>query len=155
MVKGYCMLISEFSRNAGMSVDTARYYVRCGLLAPEMTTKGGSNPYQIFAAEHVETARLIRVAQSLGFSLKEISALSVEYKKGGSKSRKLQDVLRLQIVKLQEKSDQLLGVIAYMKAKVDWIDAGSVKPEPRFGDYEKNITVSKRPSGSGLRRGRG
>ena len=130
------MLISEFARTAGMSVDTVRYYVRCGLITPELSGKGGSNPYQLFRAEHVEAARLVRVAQTLGFSLKEISALSTEYKKSSRSGRKVQEMLELQIAKLQEKSDQLIGVIAYMKAKVAWIDNGEKGTEPRFGDYQ-------------------
>ena len=122
------MLISEFARTAGMSVDTVRYYVRCGLITPELSGKGGSNPYQLFRAEHVEAARLVRV--------KEISALSTEYKKSSRSGRKAQQMLELQIAKLQEKSDQLIGALAYMKAKVAWIDNGEKGTEPRFGDYQ-------------------
>jgi DNA-binding transcriptional MerR regulator len=70
------MLISEFARAAEMSVDTVRFYVRKGLLQPETGMKGGANPYQIFTPEHVEQARMIRMAQGLGFSLREISALA-------------------------------------------------------------------------------
>ncbi len=64
------MLISEFARATRLSTDTVRFYIRRGLLVPENNGKGGRNPYQIFTAEHVQTARLIRMAQSLGMSLK-------------------------------------------------------------------------------------
>src|SRR5262245_43515391 len=73
------MLISEFARATGLSRDTVRFYVRRGLLAPLAGNKGGSNPYQVFTNEHVQMARTIRMAQSLGFSLREIAALNVEY----------------------------------------------------------------------------
>jgi DNA-binding transcriptional MerR regulator len=73
------MLISEFARATGLSRDTVRFYVRRGLLVPLAGNKGGSNPYQVFTSEHVQMARTIRMAQSLGFSLREIAALNVEY----------------------------------------------------------------------------
>ncbi len=73
------MLISEFARATGLSRDTIRFYVRRGLLRPLAGNKGGSNPYQVFTNEHVQMARTIRMAQSLGFSLREIAALNAEY----------------------------------------------------------------------------
>jgi DNA-binding transcriptional MerR regulator len=51
-------------------------------LTPETGGKGGCNPYQLFKAEHMETARAIRMAQSLGFSLKEIAAFNEESRAG-------------------------------------------------------------------------
>ncbi len=73
------MLISEFARAAGLTPDTVRFYIRRGLLKPLNGKKGGSNPYQVFTEEHVQIARMIRMGQSLGFSLREIEALNVEY----------------------------------------------------------------------------
>jgi DNA-binding transcriptional MerR regulator len=73
------MLISEFAHATGLSRGTIRFYVRRGLLVPLAGNKGGSNPYQVFTNEHVQMARTIRMAQSLGFSLREIAALNVEY----------------------------------------------------------------------------
>ena len=63
------MLISDFAKATGLSPDTIRFYIRRGLITPETGSKGGRNPYQIFSAEHVREARLIRMAQSLGMSL--------------------------------------------------------------------------------------
>src|SRR5258708_27567644 len=75
MVKGSKMLISEFARRAGLTTDTVRFYVRRGLITPERNGKG-RNPYQVFTADHVRAAKIIRTAQSLGMSLKEIAAIS-------------------------------------------------------------------------------
>jgi DNA-binding transcriptional MerR regulator len=76
---GILVLISEFADAAGLSCDTVRFYVRRGLLRPLAGNKGGANPYQVFTDEHVQMARTICMAQSLGFSLREIAALNVEY----------------------------------------------------------------------------
>lgn len=72
MVKRVVTLISEFARTAGLSVDTVRFYVRKGLLSPETTAKGGSKPYQIFKPEHVEAARIIRMANCSGFRSRKL-----------------------------------------------------------------------------------
>ena len=63
------MLISEFARAADLPVDTIRFYISKGLLKPERSAKGGSNPYQMFRTEDVTAARMIRLQQTLGYSL--------------------------------------------------------------------------------------
>lgn len=131
MVKRVVMLISEFARTSGLSVDTVRFYVRKGLLRPETTAKGGARPYQIFKAEHVEAAHIIRTAQSLGFSIKEIVALNEEYRAAGVSTKRSVAIMQSQIGRLQEKADQLAQLISYMRAKITWLEKGSRGPEPR------------------------
>ena len=98
------MLISEFACATGLSRDTVRFYVRRGLLAPLAGNKGGSNPYQVFTNEHVQMARTIRMAQSLGFSLREIAALNVEYQAKRITPSRGAEILRAQLVRLEEKA---------------------------------------------------
>jgi MerR family transcriptional regulator, copper efflux regulator len=130
------MLISAFARVSGLSRDTVRFYVRRGLLTPLAGNKGGSNPYQVFTGEHVQMARTIRMAQSLGFSLREIAALKVEYDgKRMSKSRGA-DILRWRLTRLEEKAAHVDAMIRYIQAKLAWADAGGNGPEPNFTDYE-------------------
>jgi DNA-binding transcriptional MerR regulator len=134
------MLISEFARATGLTPDTVRFYVRRGLLTPKTGGKGGSNPYQIFTAEHVEIARMIRMAQSLGFSLKEIAAFSEEYRAGALTPARNAEIMRAQLGKLEEKAGQIAGMIAYVRAKVAWLEAGGEGAEPTFGDYACALT---------------
>ena len=130
------MLISEFSRTAGLTPDTVRFYIRRGLLKPETSAKGGARPYQIFTAEHVEAARMIKLAQSLGFSLKEIGALAAEHQAGNMTPKRSREIMRRQLDKLEAKAAQLDGVISYLCAKVKWLDRGGSKSrEPKFSDY--------------------
>ena len=72
------MMISEFARASGLSVDTVRFYARQGLLHPETGLKGGSRPYQMFSQADLDTARVIRLAQALGLTLKQIKAFVEE-----------------------------------------------------------------------------
>jgi DNA-binding transcriptional MerR regulator len=137
------MLISEFSRATGLTPDTVRFYIRRGLLTPGTGGKGGSNPYQVFTQEHVDTARMIRLCQSLGFTLREIAALNDEYRKEGISKARAREIFEAQMTRLQEKSAQLDMVMAYMRAKLAWIESGGKGAEPAFGDYELG---SRRPN---------
>lgn len=130
------MLISEFAKRTGLSVDTVRFYIRKGLLAPETGLKGGSNPYQLFTAEHLELARAIRMAQGLGFTLREIAVLAVEYQAGMTSERSV-ELMRTQLARLEEKAEQLGAMIDYTRAKVTWLENNQKGTEPSFGDYDR------------------
>lgn len=124
------MLISEFARATKMSVDTVRFYVSKGLLHPEVTLKGGSRPYQIFSQKHVDEASVIRLAQSLGFSIKEIAALGNEYRTAKVSSKRSIEIMQKQVSKLEEKASHLTAMIAYFKAKIAWQKSGRIGLEP-------------------------
>ncbi len=135
------MLISEFARAAGLTTDTVRFYIRRGLLKPLAGKKGGSNPYQVFTNEHVQMARTVRMAQSLGFSLREIVALNVEYQAKRMTAARAAEVLRGQLGRLEEKAAHVNAMASYIKAKLAWLEAGGKGPEPNFTDYEKASRV--------------
>ena len=130
------MLISEFARAAGLSQDTVRFYVRRGLLKPLTGRKGGSNPYQVFSDEHVQIARMIRMGQSLGFSLREIEALNAEYQSKRLTVSRGAEVMRYQLRRLEQKAAHVAAMMSYIRAKLAWIERGSKGPEPNFSDYE-------------------
>jgi DNA-binding transcriptional MerR regulator len=130
------MLISEFAKRAGLSVDTVRFYIRKGLLVPQTGLKGGSNPYQLFTADHLELARAIRMAQGLGFTLREIATLAAEYNAGGMTTARSLEVMRMQLGRLEEKAAQLGAMIDYTRAKVAWLENNQKGAEPVLGDYD-------------------
>lgn len=153
MVKGFdsAMLISEFARAAGMSVDTVRFYVRQGLLRPKTGMKGGSNPYQIFDAEQVQTARAIRMMQGLGFSLKEIGGLADEYYQGDMTPQRGRKILVGQLAMLEQKRKELDAVITYTRARIAWMNDCQAGPGPELGtadgcDMEWRASAADRPS---------
>lgn len=129
------MQISEFARLTGLSADTVRFYIRRGLLDPETGSKGGRNPYQIFTEEHVRMARMIRMAQSLGMSLKEISAISEEHRKGLITRERSIELMTFQLARLEAKRSELDSMGNYLRAKLAWLHAGELGPEPQFSSY--------------------
>jgi len=131
------MLISEFARATGLTPDTVRFYVRRGLLAPARGEKGGPARYQVFTRQHEETARLIRLAQSLGFTLREIAAFNAEYRADGVGVERLAAILRERLSALDDKAAQIAKMREYLKAKLDWLDRGRVGPEPALDAHAR------------------
>ncbi|MCU4179885.1 MerR family transcriptional regulator [Bosea sp. BH3] len=129
------MLISEFAKAAGLPVDTVRFYVAKGLLKPERSAKGGSNPYQLFKPDDVTAARLIRLQQTLGYSLGEILALNEEYRLGAHSPERTLEILQTQIERLEERRAALDAALRFLRGKVDWIKAGKPEGAPRLEDY--------------------
>lgn len=64
--------IGELSRRTCVGVETIRYYERVGVLPEPMRKKSGYRTYDGTAEKRL---RFIKEAQSLGFSLREISDL--------------------------------------------------------------------------------
>ena len=66
------LTIGEVARQAGVGVETVRFYERQGLLAEPQRRASG---YRQYDHEAVAVLRFIRRAKELGFTLKEIKAL--------------------------------------------------------------------------------
>ncbi len=106
--------------------------MRRGLLAPQTGRKGGSNPYQIFSERDVQEARLIRLAQSLGFTLSDIAGLAAEFRSQGLSRKRRIAILAERLSALEQKAEELGRMTAYLRAKIGWMEAGGRGPEPRF-----------------------
>lgn len=142
------MLISEFARTVGMPVDTVRFYVGKGLLRPGRSGKGGGNPYQVFTRDDVTTARMIRLQQSLGYSLREIAELNEEYRAGGGDYGRTAEVLRAQIERLLQRRAELDAALGFLQGKLEWVAAGRPGDSPPLDDYLCDVAPdnSARPS---------
>ncbi len=66
------LTIGKVARQAGVNVETIRYYERRGLLPKPPRTPSG---YRLYPPESVARLRFIKGAQALGFSLGEIQEL--------------------------------------------------------------------------------
>jgi len=71
-MKTKSLTISHLARQAGVNLETVRYYERRGLLPRPPRSAAG---YRLFPAEAARRLRFIRRAQELGFSLTEIGDL--------------------------------------------------------------------------------
>src|SRR5713226_8911199 len=66
------LTIGHLAKQAGVNLETVRYYERRGLLLRPPRSASG---YRLFPAEAARRLRFIRRAQELGFSLAEIGEL--------------------------------------------------------------------------------
>ena|SRR2546423_12067731 len=66
------LTIGRLAREAGVNLETVRYYERRGLLPNPPRSASG---YRLFPTEAARRLRFIRRAQALGFSLGEIREL--------------------------------------------------------------------------------
>ena len=103
------MRSSQVAAEAGVNIQTLRYYERRGLLPePERSDSG----YRAYDAQAVRTVRFVKRAQQLGFSLEDIDGL-LELAAGGPASC---DAARTVAT---EKIDQLEAKIASLSAMRD------------------------------------
>jgi MerR family copper efflux transcriptional regulator len=131
------MLISEFARVTGLPRDTVRFYARLGLLQPKTNSKGGRHPYSIFADKDIQAAEVIRIAQSLGMSLKEIAAFTEERRKGRLTRERRAQIMSVQLVGLEAKATELEMMISYVRAKLHWLKGDEQGPEPDFKSFAR------------------
>lgn len=69
------MKIGEIAKAAGVTTSRIRFYEKRGIIAPAAR---GANGYRDYPAELVTLLNFIEQAQSLGFTLKEISRVDMQ-----------------------------------------------------------------------------
>lgn len=70
------MTISGLAREAGVGIETVRFYQREGLLFdPRPSRLGGAKGRRHYGQEELRRLRFIRAAKEAGFTLKEIAEL--------------------------------------------------------------------------------
>jgi MerR family mercuric resistance operon transcriptional regulator len=107
------MTIGRLAKEAGVNVETVRYYQRRGLLDEPQKPAGGHRRYQPSVIKRIA---FIRRAQALGFTLAEVETL-LRYSDGTSwketrqlAERKL-DSLNIHIGQLRKMRDSLKSLI--------------------------------------------
>ena len=110
------MRTGEVAAEAGVNVQTLRYYERRGLLPEPARRESG---YRVYGPEAVRTVRFVKRAQDLGFGLREAETL-LELAAGGpdacDAARELADEkiaeLERRIADLQAMRDSLQRLVA-------------------------------------------
>jgi MerR family transcriptional regulator, copper efflux regulator len=122
------MLIHEFVRLSGLSRTTVRFYERRGLLKPQ--SAGASNGYRHYGSEQVERVHMIRLAQSLGFSIAEIARLLHAWDDNKLTVEDQRSILKIKLAEVRQKRADLELIEQYISAKLAWMDAGQQGPAP-------------------------
>jgi MerR family copper efflux transcriptional regulator len=127
------MRISEFAKATGLSRDTIRFYVKRGLLQPVIGI-GGNNRYQDFDGAQVDRVLLIRQAQRVGFTLREIIGLGAEFADGKLTPARQARLMRERTGMIDEQMEKLVQIRRYFERKIGWLDAGAKGVPPAFSD---------------------
>ncbi|MDP1668504.1 MerR family transcriptional regulator [Phaeovulum sp.] len=109
------MRIGELAEASGVSVDTLRFYERRGLVPADRRGNG----YRDYPEPTVALVRLIRLAQRLGFSLREIEAVAKGLQATGLDERAVADMLRAKIAEVEARAADLMHLRDLLQARLD------------------------------------
>ncbi len=109
------MMVGQVARLAGIGVETVRFYEREGLLEQPARRASG---YREYESDAVDRLRLIKQAQRLGFTLREIKellALTVDPQATRGQIRKRAELkiadIELRIAELQRMREALVPLV--------------------------------------------
>jgi len=95
--------IGKAAKQAGVTVDTIRFYQKLGLTKSARRSTGG---YRLFDQEQIRDLKFVRHAQELGFSLNEVKELLALRQKHHACSD-VQSMLKHKLADVQEKIKSL------------------------------------------------
>ena len=150
------MLIKTFCEVTGLPRDTVRFYVKRGLLTP-LVGSGPGNRYQVFDKVQVDRARLIKAAQKLGFSLRQIEQFAADYEKSALGCDEKVSLLRSRLADLDDQARTLRELRDVLSGKLLELEAESAASGARNGPdcsdagYDR-ITRAARPPGQKARK---
>src|SRR5947207_8618564 len=98
------MWISEAAEQAGVNVQTLRYYERRGLLPKPPRRASG---YREFPDDAVRVVRFIKRAQELGFTLDEVEELLRLRRNSGRNRERIRPIAERRIRQIDKKLAEL------------------------------------------------
>lgn len=103
VVKPEAFKIGELAKQAGVNVETIRFYERKGLIKQPSKARG----FRKYPVEDVNRIRFIKRAQGLGFQLKEIQELLRWENPGRISCSSLEKRIQAKVVEVDEKIKDL------------------------------------------------
>jgi MerR family copper efflux transcriptional regulator len=110
------MNIGQLARQAGVPIDTVRYYERQHLLPTAQRSAGG---YRVFSDSDLTRLQFIRRAKALGFSLDEIGELLGLSDQRGQDMAQVRDSAVHKLSDIEQRIDELQRMHAALKQLVD------------------------------------
>jgi MerR family mercuric resistance operon transcriptional regulator len=135
--------IGTLAKQAGVHVETIRYYQRRGLVGEPDRPHGGIRHY---TPAHVRRLRFVKEAQTLGFSLEEVAdLLALE---DGRHCREAEQLGSRKLTTVRERIAQLRRVEKALTALVDQCHCNTGKVRcPLIAALESSNASSDRPQG--------
>ncbi|MES3028431.1 MAG: helix-turn-helix domain-containing protein [Pseudomonadota bacterium] len=105
------LTIGRLAAQAGVNLETIRYYERVGVMPEPDRTPGGHRHY---TAEHRQRLAFIRRARELGFSLDDIRALIALDRPGGGTCAEVEQIAAANLANVRAKISDLLRLEAVL-----------------------------------------
>lgn len=107
--------INDVARAAGVHRETLRYYERRGLIEQPDRSPGG---HRLYDERAVQTLRIIKAAQRLGFTLEEVSdLLDLGHRRG--RDSELQARARTKLAEVEARMADLVAIRDNLRAALD------------------------------------
>lgn len=110
------LTIGETARQAGVGVETIRFYERRGLI--EQPLKPKERGFRVYTREQVKRIKFIRRAQKIGFSLHEIEELLSLRADPKADCSMVREQAVTKLGKVRQKIDQLRQIGAALEALI-------------------------------------
>ena len=108
--------IGVAAKRAGCNVETVRYYERIGLLQTPPRSNSGRRSY---GNGEIERLQFIRRCRDLGFTLKDVEALTALTDPGLGNCDRAKKLAEAQIVSVRQKMADLLRVEAWLAKTIE------------------------------------
>ena len=128
------MTISQLARDAGVGVETVRYYQRRGLLPDPRPRKTGATGIRHYGSGELRRLRFIRQAQTAGFTLEEIAEL-LRLDSGNDRAR-AREMARARIATLDAQIADLQRARKSLAGLAKECASGSSGPCPIIASFE-------------------
>jgi Hg(II)-responsive transcriptional regulator len=143
-MNGETLSIGQVARQAGVNVQTLRYYERRGLLQPPQRSEAGRRQYPL---ETVRLIRFVKRAQDLGFTLKEIEELiALREIRGRDRSQ----VRRLAAAKLLDVDEKISRLRAIRRAVATLVQSCACRDQALACPILEALD-DERPAGQAIR----
>jgi len=123
------MTVGTLARQAGVKIDTIRYYERHGLLPKASRTNSG---YRVFTHVSVDRLKFIKEAQALGFTLNEVKQLLALRVSPGMTCNDVRERAEAKVADIQYKVDSLLAMTRALQQLVSACEAVGPASECSF-----------------------
>lgn len=123
------MNIGELERISGLKRSTIRVYEKLGLLTPDDDRRG--NGYRTYDHSHIDRLASIKLAQTLGFRLKDIRALMQAWENGSMTQAEKLAAMQARLSEVREKQASLARLETWLAEIILWIERGETGTKPK------------------------
>ena len=144
--------IGKLAEKAEVPISTVRYYEQRGLLKPDQRT---ASNYRLYGPESLKRLRFVRMAQTSGFTLEDVTLLLQLRDGTGNSCGEVEEVVEKRLERITTHLKELRRVQKVLQSTLLWCRNPRVKGRCRVLDDldERSAALGKKRRGPKPRRG--